>query len=213
MADTLDPAKKGASAVLSNANLTIATASGSYTSALSVTGKTSGKLYFEFTIDAVGSAGAIAIGIGDGGANLANKLSADAHSVGWSRYEGAMIFNNSAQFVAGNIGTTGAASVLAVAVDFGLHDLWIRGPSGLWNNDSAALPATGANGLNSSGLYNGALTSLFGAPLFAMASVLQGSQGTINLGGTSFSGGVPSGFSVWDSAPPATGAAARMLFG
>ena len=194
MPETFDPAKKSTNAVLSNGNLTIATVPAAYSSALTITGQTLGKRYAEWTVNALGGSSAISIGIGNVSANLGSIAGTDTNSCGWSRFDNSFRFNNSQ--VAAPIGTVSAGSRLDVAVDFGLPDMWIRGPSGLWNNNASANPATGVNGLRA--LSYATLNTLFASALYLMGSAFSNSQGTINTGDTAFSGAMPAGFIAWN---------------
>ncbi len=120
---TFDPAKKGADAVLSNANSRLET-SGATTTALTVAGYTTGKHYFEFLCAAASTAGmSIGIARAGGSTQLATDLGQEAGEYGW-------YFNGNSYF-AGSFGSVSGAAygngdVVGVAVDFGLRRLWIH---------------------------------------------------------------------------------------
>lgn len=201
MVDSFDPAKKATNAVLSNGNLTLTTAPTAYSGALTVVPTSSGKLYAELTLNVSGGfPNNFSFGVGDVSSNLTTAAGAlDAHSVGY------LSGNNSFYFsgvqTGGILGTITTGSVIAIAVDFANKEVWLRGPSGLWNADATADPATNTHGLHNLH-YN--LTALLSGTVYLMAAAYQGSQVTINLGATAFAGVIPSGFSAWAGAgaPP-----------
>lgn len=194
MADAFDPAKKSAGATLSNGNLTVTTTPAAYSSALTVLGRTTGKLYAEFTINSGGGSNAISFGLANASANLASIAGVDANSVGYSRFDFQFRFNNSSSSI--DLGTWTTGSRFDIAVDFALKDVWIRGPNGSWNGVGAN-PSAGTNGLRATTYAT--LGNLFAAPLYLMGSVYNTSQGTLNVGASAFAGSVPSGFVAWDA--------------
>lgn len=86
-----------------------------------------------------------------------------------------------------------ATSYGQIAVDLTAKLLWVRVGTGNWNNSGAADPATAVGGIS---------YTATGA-LFPMASLQNGGSGgvidaiSINTGGSSFLGTVPSGFTAW----------------
>lgn len=209
MADTFDPSKKATNAVLSNGNLTITTVPAAYSSALTVNPVSAGKLYAEFTVNNVGgSSNAIAFGVAKSTASLTNVPGGDANGVGIDLFTTPTFFFNNVSHTGGTFGTVANGIIIMIAVDFGLPDVWISGPSLHWNGDATASPATGVNGLRT--LAYSTLNTLFPGPLYLMASTYNNSQGTLNVGTTVFSGSVPSGFTAWGSAG-ASAAQARAL--
>ena len=75
MVTTLNPAQTTASGVLSNGDLTLTTSVSSYQNSISTTSKSSGKVYYEVTVNNVGGIGAFGMG-------LAQTLPIASHIVG-----------------------------------------------------------------------------------------------------------------------------------
>jgi hypothetical protein len=85
-----------------------------------------------------------------------------------------------------NLGLIAASAVIGIAVDFGSQLIWFRiAPSGNWNGNGTANPATGVNGASISTITG----SFF--PLMAGST---SDKVTANFGDIAFSGAVPSGF-------------------
>ena len=81
--------------------------------------------------------------------------------------------------------------VLRFAVDLTARRIWLAQNNGLWNNDGAANPATGANGLVvAAGNYAPAIG-------FGGAGSVVNDTMTINVGGSVFAYAAPSGFGNW----------------
>ena len=108
-----NPADKDSGITLSNNNLT-ATATAGFKSVRGVSGKSSGKWYYEFTATNLGSG--IAVGIGRTSALLTNFPGSNANSYGYySGSGGALYFGNAA--VQATIGAWATNNVIGVAVD------------------------------------------------------------------------------------------------
>jgi hypothetical protein len=196
MSDAFDPAKVGPAPILSNGNLTLTTTVSSYTAAQTLLGKSTGKLYYEVTVNSLGGTNAFSSGIGKTGADLGTVPGNDGSSVGYSIFDSCFRLNSSQAFV--SLGSVVAGSVMCVAVDFANKNVWIRVNAGNWNGVSTDNPATNTGGLNGAGYYAGGLNTLFTGPMFAELAVYNNSQGTINLGATAFAQSMPAGFVGWD---------------
>ncbi|MDN4982304.1 hypothetical protein QY049_03580 [Bradyrhizobium sp. WYCCWR 13022] len=86
------------------------------------------------------------------------------------------------------LGLIAQGAVVGIAVDFSANLIWFRiAPSGAWNGDGSANPATGVGGVDISSISSG--------PLFPIFFGASGDAVTANFGATSFTGSVPSGFS------------------
>ena len=201
---SLDPSNANSGITFSNNNLTVQGNSGGYLNVLSTTSKTSGKLYFEVTVNSNGGTVNIGGALGVGVARSlppANDVIGQQTSIGFDNYNATYYFNSGS----GGIGSGGSAycpvsDTFGVAIDFTNHNIWVYLPSsGLWNGEAGDNPATNTGGLNDSTFFNGGLTTgLFGSPLFAGVSVYDLSEVTINFGGNTFAYAIPSGFTSWD---------------
>ena len=201
MATTLDPANMNSGGTLSNGNLTFTTASGSAINVISTASKSSGKWYFEVTINAQGST--TSSGRGALGVSVANSLRSSGSLPGngtvgvtWWNYDTNIYYNGSGTS-AGGSGTNGIT--VGVAIDIGNKNAWIYLPgSGNWDGQGGDNPATNTGGMNGSHFNNGALNTMFASPIFAELTVENGSEMTINFGASLFAHTIPSGFLAWD---------------
>ena len=150
-----------------------------------------GKAYFEATVNSGAGGNAIAVGVANSSAPLTTALAFDSShdAIAWYDSVGGAYFNDSAlgsapDFTNGNI--------LNFAVDFGAQEIWLRNWSTsttVWNSSSSNVP--GSSGGISFGASSG--------PWFPAIGFRGTGQVTINFGATSFSGGVPSGFTAYNS--------------
>lgn len=156
-----NPATKGATAVLSNNNLTLTNSAGSGSNgvnALSTSFKTAGKYVVKITVVNVVDAN---LGIGIGKSPVPGTgFAADTNSCG--AYNDS-IYNNTFTLL-GNTGGTwvnGDSVYLASNLDTGLF--WVRRNALLWNNNASANPETGVGGFAfSSGMTGGSSLYLMG---------------------------------------------------
>ena len=198
VATTFNPADKSTNITLSNGNLTATLGTSGNSGVRSIGSLNNGLAYFEITATNINSAG------GGYNAGFANTVSTDpggvvanaagAFAVGF--YNGIIAIN------ATNVGNLGSGfangDVACIAVDFDNKKAWVRKNGGLWNNDSGANPATGANGFSFS-------TMSGGGPYYAYyGRNYPGDSGTINLGASAFAQAVPQGFHSWNDAPAFT---------
>lgn len=149
--------------------------------------RASGKYYCELNMQVVAG--------GDTGGGLANANAVLANIGGsvagaFMQFKGGNVYNNGA-LVFGN-GNMAAGGVLQIAYDADAHLAWFKFASGNWNNNASANPATGAIGVNVSGIDTGGLYPCFCAGANA-------DQCTANFGATTFSGSLPAGFSNWNA--------------
>lgn len=186
MTTTWNPSDKSANITLSGGNL-IATWNGSAGGLRSTTSKTSGKLYFEVTLNT------FLTNVYAGLANSSYALTAPANTanVVLAFLTGATILGNGAT-LGSTTGSLGAGQVGRFAVDLTNRLFWYSVAGGNWNNNVANNPATGVGGISFSYLTG---------PFFVYsgsAAGTSGEQDTVNFGATSFAFAVPSGFSAWD---------------
>lgn len=205
MPTTLDPSNKNPNATLSNGNLTITTTPAAYSSGLSTTSKSSGKWYFEITVNSIGNTvslgnGAFTVGLAQGLPGAGGIPGQTLADTGWDNFNmPSFYYNNVQHAVAGNAQLN---NVIRVAVDFTNKNVWVWTPSTAnWNSSGTDNPATNTGGLNGSGFYNGAMTTgnLFASPLFACLSAFDSSKMTINFGDSAFAFAIPAGFQAWDT--------------
>jgi len=149
IADAWNVEDKSATLTLSNSDKT-ATASGAGDAVRSTTKQllgTAGKFYAEFYLDTVISTGP-AVGIKD----VTSSLSVTSSGIRVIPSTGSIL--NDATTI-GSIGSAVvSADIICLAIDMGAERIWFRKHNGLWNNDGAANPATGTNGLDISSLAN-----------------------------------------------------------
>src|ERR1044072_4295607 len=178
---TFNPSDLSSGITLTNGNLTASSGGGSPRSVRAVHGKLSGKYYYEFTTDTVGSGGAFglmyyttllnSIAFGGQGASPAIDVVFSGGSIYLNQ---ALDLNTSFTFANGN--------TYGVAVDLDNALIWFRlAPSGNWNNNASYNPATGVGGASFSSLASPAL--LF----YPFAGFYNAGQVTANFGATSFS--------------------------
>ncbi len=183
---TWNPSDKGAGQTLTNGNLTL---TGTTVEAVrSINPHTTGKYYFEVTLDAV---------TGDSqSTGVANSTFVVTTFAG--NTNSAAIFYNSGNMLVGNVTalTIPAISVTHIAchaIDLTNGKWWVRdGASGNWNNDVIGNqnPANNTGGVNISSIVSG---NMFAAG----TSDSSGATTTINFGATAFTGTAPSGFGNW----------------
>lgn len=183
---TWNPADKTAAMTLSNGNLTAFSSDGSAVGTRSTTSHSSGKYYWEVTVNHDGGGFDVNIGVANGSASL---VSANANNI--------LCFNGNGQvWVAGsltfNYGTaiSNVGSPLQLALDAGNMLFWVRGDIGTqWNSNGTANPATGVGGQP---VPAGAVFACCGMGVVAANGTL-----TANFGGTSYVNSPPAGFGNW----------------
>lgn len=154
-----------------------------------VVGSTTGKYYFEFTLNSFSN--------GNTGAGIINA-NATLATVAPSATAACLVYPSGTIWLAGSstgisIGTLSTAgTVLAVALDLIAYRIWFRGPSGNWNGSVSNDPATGVGGISISSI---ASSSLAVFPGFASGG--SGQAVTANFGDSFiFNGAVPAGFTA-----------------
>ena len=201
---TLNPADKAPNATLSGGDLTVTTTTTPYSAVRSTTSKSAGNFYFEVTVNSVGGSGASSVGVALSGAALTSIVGVDTFGVGWSNYSGGSFYYNNTTDIF-SIGSASAGDVFGIAGSVGSLEVWIRRNGGVWNARLGADPASDLLGLNDAGAYNSALNTILTGPLFAMVSVYDNSELTLNFGATAFAYTPPVGFPAWDAAPSPSG--------
>ena len=176
---TWNPDDKHADITLSNSNLTATSTYNNWHGIRSIEGKSSGKWYWETTIDVDSAFHYIRVGVGTVDASLSLQIGNDAYAYGYSAENGEK-YNNNVSPAYGATYTTG--DIIGVALDMDNGKLWWS-KNGVWQ-------ASGNPGAGTNEAYSG-LSGTF----FAMFSPqITTDQGTANFGASSFSYTVPTGF-------------------
>ena len=179
---------------LSNGGLTVAGfSSGGWVSVRSTVGKTTGKLYVEFLVNALGDANKyIMLGLASAGFNPAGFVGSSNYSCGMQVTDGEV--HVSAGFTENYTvaQVPNVNDVFALAVDFNAGKVWIA-QNNVWSNSSS--PATGSLPVVS-------FTPATVGALFAGISTYLGSN-TLTLQPTAASQKYlpPPGFQAWDGGP------------
>ena len=225
-----DPNYSGSLLVLSNGNLTIATNAPNddawHAQMVRATeGKTSGKWYFEASINKVNNPdflfGSINVGIASYAYAGFNLNALGVGGVGrWDASVGAaartgLAASSKGQWFGSNVGdgfdaaAGGTATTptgiwatsdrIDIAVDIDARLMWARQNGGHWNNSGTANPVTGTGGQPFEGSFSGNSETL-GPRVWPSVSLgWYQDQVTVNFGATAFVGTPPFGFTGWTS--------------
>lgn len=164
------------------------TAPSGYAGVRSVGSYSSGKYYFEATVDTMANAGFIWLGI----ANSAASLTSTPTSTNAELWNGSGSTSSGLTMPAYTVG-----SILGFAVDLTNNKIWYRLNGGNWNNDVIANqnPATNTGGVSLSAIT---------FPMFVYFMSYNGitATATVNTGGP-FAAAAPAGFSPFGTATAA----------
>jgi hypothetical protein len=175
---TWNPDDKSADIVLSNGNLTTTQSGTNYRSARANMGKSSGRWYWEVTIE-VGINNMV--GVGTSAVNLETWLGSSVY--GWSYGENAgRKWHSGASVAYGAVCTAG--DVIGIALDLDNGKIWWS-KNGAWQ--ASGNPETGANP---------AFTGLSGTLYPMITHRYLDQQATTNFGASAFSYSVPSGYNA-----------------
>lgn len=197
-AATLDPATLPANSTLSNGNLTV-TSHSQYSGVRSNRSYNSNKYHFEWTINSVNGTGSTPTSIG---LVTASAVLATFFYLGNNPGAGELgvPIGGNVALNGTNIGTVSTYTTGDIAVfdvDYTAQLFWFSrirtGTQGLYNNSGTANPATGVGGLSFSALGSG--------KLFLGWRGITNDSATLNVGGTSFAGALPTGFIAFNSGP------------
>lgn len=186
---TYDPLKKAAGVTLTNGNMTAERTGGAnWQNVQSVTGKSTGKYYWEWRLDALNGENNNEPGISDSTFDLNTYPGETPISIGWQSSNGRRYLNWGGGFsnpVYGSPWYT-IGDVVGMAVDFDANIGWYS-LNGAWQ--VSGNPAAGTNGFGLPGgvtwYING---GLYSSPM----------QHTLRTSVSEFSYTMPSGFSIWD---------------
>lgn len=179
--------------MLSNGNLTVINnASGTTNQGARVataSGETTGKFYYEATLVDWATSGSIGIGGIAVTTTTYSVLQANGTGGVMLQSSGGSIWTNGT--VPYSIGTRANGDVLGFAIDLDNRRFWCRvAPSGYWNNNLTADPATNINGIT---IPSGTMVPFC---TFGGASTGPFNNVTTNFGLTGFTGTVPTGFTA-----------------
>lgn len=179
-----DYAKRGWSSSLSPDRKTARFGPFLNSTVLSTVGYTTGKRYFEVSVDALGTIASIGVSRAGAPADYTSDLGQEAGEYGWyhsgnSYFAGAFGGVTGASFAAGD--------VVGVAVDFGTRRVWWR-INGTWIGSGNPAAGTGQQVTYATGL----------GTIFAAVSANDGARLTLRTKSSEFSGSIPTGFSAWE---------------
>lgn len=189
---------KNAKVTLSGGNLIAARSDltgDSFATVRASTSRSSGKWYFEITVNTGSSASTLALGLARSALSVSGILgfgdSIGALNSGGADYG---VWFGSANVVATpNATNYGAPNVVQIAVDLDNERFWYRVNGGAWSafGGGTGNPATGAGATS--------FASLTG-PYFPAATLRNAAatQVTANFGASAFSGAIPSGYTAWN---------------
>ena len=190
-ADAWSAADKTTTVALSNSDKTATTSASNAAVRSSTThlnGPTTGKYYVEFAGNVVGS---YSCEIKD----TASPLATTSGSTVVNSVTGNIVVGGTASGL--SLGVFASGDILCMAWDAGAERIWFRKNSGLWNNNAAADPATGTNGLDVSATY----TDNIVVALWLVAFNASASAVTVRteLADLTYTG--PSGWTTWMGEP------------
>src|SRR5437868_7595200 len=169
---------------LSNANLTATHSNTTTGGARSASLKNSGKYYFEITIGSTFN-GFDLVGILTAAGTYVDAVTNGTNCASVRQSLGTIRSNDVASGF--SLGSLAAADIIGIAVDFTNQNVWFRkAPSGQWNGNGTADPASNVNGASISSYSATTLSPVVGF------NSTNGSAVTANFGGSAFSGTVPS---------------------
>jgi hypothetical protein len=177
-----------AQAAFDPGNLLVAHTSATLGGAVANDFKTTGKFYFEERIVASGSNGD-AFGLMNAAATFTNFITNGSNCFAVYLGTGA-IWSNGANSTK-TLGARATGDVLGFAIDFGNQRAWVRvAPSGNWNNDATADPATNTGGISISTVIGSGMVPALGFNNSTLSIF------ALNPGRTKFLGSVPAGFTA-----------------
>ena len=180
MGFTWNPNDKSTNISLSNGNLTYTATNTAWKSVRATDFKSSGKWYWEVTIDVEASNQHI-LGIGTSSANIGSYAGSDAYGYGYNGANGNKNHNASGETYGNSFGLN---DIIGVALDLYNGKIWWS-KNGIWQGDPAGVPASGTNEA-----YSGLSGSFY--PMGSPNTNINAA--TANFGATSFSYSIPAGF-------------------
>jgi len=174
-----------------NLSATTSATSAGFVRAPLFTFKRSGRWYFEITINHAGVNGD-ALGLIANGGGVADPAAIPPSNCVLLQSGGEIYTEHYDTGI--NLGARTTGDVIRVAVNFDAWLIWFGvAPSGNWNNNGAANPATNTGGIR----FNGYADTTMG-PFVSFDSASLVGVDTINAGQSSFIGTVPAGYQVWN---------------
>lgn len=152
--------------------------------AFSSDGASTGKRYFEVTVDTFAG--------GNNGIGICQTNGVTYPNLGAQATDAAMVYPSGNIWIAGSssghgLGSVPSGHVVGIAVDLSAHLIWFKDITAgtNWNGTVGADPATGTSGLT---IQSGTFVPAVVFTQFSSA------QATYNFGASGFTGSVPSGF-------------------
>lgn len=185
---TLNPNDKGPGCILSNNNLTFADSGGTYDSARSTAGYSTGKYYLEVTIGNQSSINLFtAVGIADITTPLTQLpgFTVGADSIGFRCTNEMRVMKNSVIILDTDLPDSDTDDIIMMAVDIGAQKAW-WGREGTWADSGDPGAGTNPN------------ISAFTAATYYACMGNKDVTSTVNFGASAFAYTPPAGFSQWD---------------
>lgn len=179
-----NPSDKTSNATLSNSNLTAVSGDAAAAGARSTTSHTSGKFYWEMTVNS-----------DPGGFNMSAAIMTATSSFVGADAGNILCFNGNGQvWVMGSLGfqyagaITAVGNVIQLAVNLATPEFWVRGSIGTqWNAQGGlADPSVPGSG-----------QPLPAGAMFAACTMASTASWTVNFGATSYVNSPPSGYGNW----------------
>lgn len=160
---------------------------------------TGGKIYYEFTVAALGGSAAILSGGLCDSSYVPNSQQigneATPHSIGISlEVPNHYVLNYMDGDTSFASGTIAVGNVIGVAIDMGNEAIWARLGAGNWNNNASANPATNIGGLSLSNWLGTGVVDIFPCGQLNTGDVATNASLTFNFGATAWANTPPVGF-------------------
>lgn len=186
-ATTWDPANKSSKITLSGGDLVATQNSTGVAGVRSVANHSTGKYYMECTLTTkTGGADDDGVGVVNASFTLGGSYVGSTNN-GAAVYDGGSVYRSSG--VVATIASFATGNVVCMAIDTTARLAWWRTNGGNWNNNGAADPATGANGID--------ISVVTGALYAAVEADTVNAVWTANFGATAYAQAVPSGYGNW----------------
>lgn len=186
-------------AILSNGNLTANTGltGNTYSQLISSTSQSSGKYYWELTINAMNlNQYDMSVGICNSSVTMAATPGSSGYAGVWMEGTGSYYAANGDGF-SGSVSGAGTGTVIGIAIDATNQLIWIS-KDGTWGAGTDPSSNVGGWPLAMSGPY-------YATQAFYNFYSDTTMQVTANFGATSFANAIPTGFVAWDYEPPSGG--------
>ena len=182
MAVTFNPSDKSANITLSNGDLTATVGTNAWCSVRATLSKSSGKWYWETTIDVSNAHHCVGIATSD--TPVSTMAGADVYSYGYYDSLGQTYHSNTAADYGAPFD---AGAIIGIALDLDNGKIWWS-KNGVWQ-------ASGDPGAGTNEAYSGLSGTFF--PMYSLHT--SPAAGTVNFGASAFTYTIPSGFSMLET--------------